>query len=231
MIVYLNVEKENVEVFSEQGKKVYFFDEIDFLLDDIGNKQCRYVTNIMDTDIKTVIDTVKSIKPNASLSGSLDDMDSNVNFLHSTTPGVLNISVGDGVISFYGVGDCKILDERLYAMIKDSFDLRQMIKQGRLEIITETEMRKYVRVSTREQAKKDRKWAQKEAKEIDSIIVNNDVPGSALDAVENMFTGNSDPDDIVVVDLNEGSTPAGQTPRQITDEDIRSGRVDPGELV
>lgn len=219
MLVYVDVKTQKVQVYSEKGLQEYHFDEIEYLADDLGNAKCQYVTNIMNADIGAVIETVKACAPNNAVSSSLDSLDADVRFVHSTIAGVLQIPVGEGkVISFNGPGDCKVLDEDLYNLIKNSFNVRQMLKQGKLEIITEQEMRKYVRKSNRERAKTKRRFAQKD-QQMKSLIIGDGTPGSAERLAEGMFDGDDGPD---IMDIS-GDDEAGP----ITEEALRSGSVDP----
>ena len=193
IIVFINPDKKNILVCNGKNIDIYDFDDADIFLEDYKGKKCTYVTDVVETTIEEVVSLVEEIVGH----DELQEADNKTHFIHSTREGTLLIP--DTNIALRGPGECKIFDHEMYKLVQDSFAIRQLIRKGILEIITNAQMKKIVK-STRRENKKlfDRQQKSKERKdrELDAMLVDTGV--KAVDAIDTIFDndGENEADEI-----------------------------------
>jgi len=147
MIVLLDTKTLTIKIYSESGMKSISFDQVDLLKTMLKNNKIIYVTNVIITDVDSIIQTVNSLSQQRSerLKKAGEPM-----FLRSTLPGPLNIpgirnkTTGKKeALSFFGPFDGKLLDEIARDFGKDVFKtnstLRKLLQSGKLQILGESE--------------------------------------------------------------------------------------------
>jgi hypothetical protein len=228
MIILIDVGLQLIKFYKDDGVEIYEFSEVDDLVEEIGDKTVLYVTNAMEassTDISDLISQLNGYNINADDSGlGLNSLNEDIKFLHSTSGGTLHIQDVD--ITFHGPGDCKPLDEEMIELLKGSVVFRLLVQQGKIKVIDYNTMRRMSRKQQRKQSKNRKQIDAAKDKELDEILVNTSVPGSAEKAAEKMFDG---PSDIVETDITDSiiNDPLNNmTPEQI-DKAVKSGNLAP----
>ncbi len=228
MMVFLDQEKQMIRLYTEKGLENFEFDEVDDLAKVIGNKPVLYITNAIFTTSKLIVETVNGIiKQSAGQSGGdLDDMDQQTYYLQSLIKGVLHIQ--DINVTFEGPGDCKLIDEEMAELIKQSVVLRQMMKKNppMIRIVDYAEMRKSSRKQQRSKEKFQKIRQAAKDRELDSIIVKTDRPGSAEMLASGMFSGD---DDVPTTDITDSiiNDPTENMSEEELNEAIRLGKLAP----
>jgi len=221
MLVLLDIKEQKLHIYTKDGMEVLDFADIDELEDIAEGQDILYVTKATTTTYKKIEKLVTKISggnPNMSktMIDSFDELDGNVHFIHATGKGTIYISDAD--MTFRGPDDCKMFDEEMHKTLQESFQMRSMIKAGKLEVIDADQMRKIVRKEQRKKKKFAKVRQEKEAKDLDSIIVKNSEPGSAADLAEGMFS-DDDEDDPIVISEKE----LVQEEKQLSEDDILNG--------
>lgn len=194
MIVLVDQKNELITLYTEDGRDVFHFDDAQDFVDKVRYRKVLYITNAIETTANEVAKLVSN-----SATGDDNTNRDQQYFIRSTVRGVLHIQDID--LSFRGIGDCKPIDAELAELIQQSFQLKQMIKLGKVEIINEKQMRKVVRAAQKEELKKDEIRKKKEERELDSILVKDNV--RAEDIAGSMFEGEED-DDTLWLSTEEG---------------------------
>lgn len=228
MIVLIDIQNETLDLYTQKGCKVYPFSKLqDFVNDTIG-QSVLYVTNAMETNAKQIIELVTELTHgkyvvdiSVASEMNFNDMDDGILFIHSKTKGPLCIP--DLNMEFSSSGDFRELDDEMINTIKDSFTIRQLIKDKKIEILN----RKQMNVALQEYRKlishKDKLWKMKEAKELDSILIKD---GKAADIADKMFS--EDDDEVISVDIDTSSGEKEIDYGNLTEaewEKIRTGRL------
>lgn len=190
MIAFVNVEDMNVYIYNDNGVHIIPFNEIDDIYEIAGDKDIKYVTDVLETTADEIYNTVKNnFSEEISQLGEMGIDDSRDNkYIRSTSKGVLHIS--DAGISFQGQGDCKLIDGHMYKIINNSPVIQSMIKNKKLEIIGYSQMRKAIREANKELDKIEELKKEQERRSIDSIIVKDGI--SAEELAGRMFQDGDD---------------------------------------
>lgn len=213
MIVFVDMKMRRVNLYTDKGLEKFAFDEVTDLPEFIGKNKVLYVTGAVEASAEDIISLIASVAPEDV--GSDDD---GQYFLRSKAKSVLHIE--DIGITFNGPGDCKPVDEDLYELCESSFQLKQMIKIGKVEIINQRQMRKAVRECQKDIKRKDRLMKKKEEIELDSIIVNDNI--RAEDVAGMMFSNDNDNDTFALDVPQEGEEIKEKT---YSESDIRNGLI------
>jgi len=181
-----------------------------------------YVTAAIHTSGAEVANLVRSMSEGPATDAPTEPV-SQFYYLRSTAKGSCVISGTS--LSFTGPSDAKRLDEDLVQLIQNSDVLQNLIKQGRLEIISEHQFKQVCRDHQAYLSKRHKLEHLRDKKELDSILIQNDKPGSALEVA---IGGRPDPDDIVVTedmteDINKGRRSLEDlNPDDLTPEELAS---------
>ncbi len=214
--VFVNTKQRTIQVSDSKSVTIYPFEDVDVFLEDCQGKQCLYITNAVKTTVEEIVSLV------GQFSGEDEELniaDSKTNFIHSTKKGTL--VVPDSDIIFRGVGDCRVFDQDIYNLIEESFPIRQLLKQGILELITYSQMKKIVRDAKRANKKiLDKQKLSKEQRDraLDALLVDTGV--KAEDAVGNMFKGKGDDNSVKVLDITDEVK---TSEKDLSTEEIHSG--------
>lgn len=208
MIVFLNMERRAIELYTPTGMERFAFEEAPDLSDYIKGKNVLYVTGAVEATAADIVSLVADLEP-----GVAEDMNDGQYFLRSNVKGSLHLQDVD--LTFNGPGDCKPVDEDLALLVRDSFQIKEMLRSGKIEMVNSRQMRKAVRDAQKEIRRKDRLRKLKEQKELDSIIVSDGL--RAEDAAANMFDSADDDDvETIALDANEGD-------KELTEDEILKG--------
>jgi hypothetical protein len=210
MIVFIDQPKREVKLYSEKGIEVYELEEVDELVTKIGKKKVLYVYQAMEVTGAQISETVNGlIAATAGQRSELDELDSQTYYLQSQIKGVLHIQ--DINVTFDGFGDCKQIDEEMAGLIQESSVLRRLLKDQKVKIVDYGTMRR----ASKQQAKNREKFQKvrqaSKDRELDSIIVKTDRPGSAEMLASGMFEDGdvetTDITDSIINDPTEGMSP------------------------
>lgn len=196
MIVLLDVDSKAAIVYTDNGKRTIPFHQIDDMIDIVGRGNITYVTQGVETTAHDIVSTVKT-----SFGGWVESgvskaewdglgLDQETYFIHSTKPGPLYVE--DIGFSFNGKDDCRPLTDKMRKLIQKSALLKELIKNGHVEIINSSQMRKVVQ----EAQNKRKKWEQKRKQDEESRRKNN--PGGSSDDDDDGGVNNGD---IIEIDM------------------------------
>lgn len=220
-MVFVDTVTKKINVYTANGVEYLDFTEYEFLDEIIGNKAVLYVTDAVKTTSK---DIVASLAEAFGESDVAETVNSKRYFLHSTSKGVMNIPLDDNndkYLIFNSPSDCKFLDDKLYKLIQSSFNVQQMLKQNKIEIISEYEMKKLVRQSKKEEAAKLRR---NKGKHVDSTsgitveILDSNIKAEDAARGEHYSSSDGDADVIDLSNEKEGDT-------GLSEEEILSGKL------
>jgi len=178
MVVFVDVNKREVQIYDENGIQKIPFHDVHILRDIIGNKKINYVTNVLETTTEEVVKLVQGIsgqtvtsKTQRVISPDLETV-REATYLHSSSKGTLLVS--DINIKFDGFADCKAFDDNMKENIKKSPILRSLIKKGTVKIIGESQKNELISQWKKEMQKKiDQQSARDEA--LDNILMDGKV--------------------------------------------------------
>lgn len=157
MVVFVDVKTRQILIYNETGVRKIPFHDAHILTAIIGNQKINYVTNVMETTAPEVVDLVRGISGQKPLQNTqrviapdLAETVREATYLHSISKGTLLIPdmddkpapgekghVRQALIRFNGSGDCKLFDDDMKEKIKKSPLLRNLIKNGTIQIIGE----------------------------------------------------------------------------------------------
>lgn len=228
MIVFLEPDKQILRLYTEKGMEIFEFDEVDDLVKQIGKQKVLYITNAIETTGNMILETVNQmIKSSAGSSNNqFDELDQQTYYLQSLSKGVVHIQ--DINVTFEGPGDCKLIDEEMAELIQQSVILRQMMKKNppMIRIVDYAEMRKSSRKQQKNKEKFQKLRQAAKDRELDSIIVKTDRPGSAEMLASGMFSGDSD---VQTTDITDSiiNDPTENMTEEELNEAIRLGKLAP----
>ena len=183
MILFLNVNSNMIELYSEEGVVRIPFQNAGQLYNYVEeNSNILYITNAVQTTPVEVINMIKSMGVSVQ-----DDMpvDTGIKYLYSASEGTIYINE---FLKFEGQFDLKIIDEAMAQTIQTNPLLQQLIKNKKIGIIGERQRRKVMMHYKSSQEKKLEKQKQIDAG-LDSIIVQTSV----ADMVEGGIQDNDHP--------------------------------------
>lgn len=150
MIVILNQKSLLLTVYNNDGVHSIPFEQADILGEMVKDgEQVLYVTNAISTNVESVLATVGTLLGNRR--EQLRDAGETM-YLHSTLPGTLCIPdlynrvtrQKDDYILFANIKDAKPLKQIARDFGKDIFQtnriMKSLLKEGKLQVITETEL-------------------------------------------------------------------------------------------
>lgn len=204
MIVLLDMDNKVLNLYNEDGINKINFSNIEDIYNYISSEEkVIYVTNFMETNLSSIVKTVSSIVGKVINTS----FDSDFKYLHSTCKGPLNIPDPNAkpgseavIINFVDKYDLKILDDHMENKIKTTPILMNSIRSGKIEIINEIQKNKILAGERKEKINKQKKQDKKE-KTLESVIIKNSAPGSAVASIDNVFEDKDD--DIITIDFTK----------------------------
>jgi hypothetical protein len=191
MIVLIDQDNGIIKLYTDKGLETFELDEVDDLVKLIGKKKVQWITNFVEASGPQILETVNGlIAQGAGQQSGFDNMDSQTFYLQSNKNGILHIQ--DVNITFEGPGDCRLLDEEIYQCIQESAVLRALLRDKVVSIVDYATMKKASRKQQRQKSKFQKLRQSSKDKDLDSIIIQSDRPGSALDLAAGMFSNDRD---------------------------------------
>lgn len=224
MILFIDINRQVLKFYSEAGLEEFEFDEVDDLVAKIGKKKVIYVTEFLDASGPQIAQTVNALISRGASSGnaSFDDLDNKTFYLQSCKQGVLHIQ--DIGVTFNGAGDCKQIDEEMAALIQESVVFRNLLKKGVVKIVDYTTMTKASRKQRRQQEKFQKVRQGAKDRDLDSIIVQTDRPGSAEAMASSLFS-KKDVEETDITDSIIHDPTANMSEAEIA-EAMRTGKIE-----
>jgi len=186
MIVFLNMKDHCLDIYTDTGCRHCNFSETETIKQLIGNERVIYVTKAIETTKKDVLDIVESLAK--TITKKMLRQDNGKSYLRSTSKGYVQIAEID--TTFKGPAHFVPIDEIFAKYGKDALqkpNMKAMIENGKLQIITASEMSKITKQCVKEQHKRQ---AMKD-QSLDDILVDGPVD-SYLNADEGGPAGHYD---------------------------------------
>lgn len=186
MIILVNNNEKMVYLYNEKGQVKIPFSDIYLIKDYMQDNNAYYITGATKVKAENIINLICSQSNNKTFPISKN------HYIHATTEGMIYIS--DINLKLEGKYDCKLLDEDMTNLIKESPLLNDSIKIGKIEIINEVQ-----RITLMQQFKlkqKDILFKQKQKDNaLDTIII--DKPARL--AVEEGITDKNDTEELDIL--------------------------------
>ena len=179
MIVFLNIEEENITIYGEKGSHIIPFSKINQIYSIIGNKDILYITDVTETNAQDIVELVlnitgQEIGPPPSVIDNLNIKeismvpDMGLQYIHSVNRGPFDIpdlnappEKYKSIIKFIDRYDIKLFDETFKEKMKKYPIINQCIKSGKLKIINENDKNELLKEKN-ENMKKKEKWISSE---------------------------------------------------------------------
>ena len=205
MIIFLNMKDHCLDVYTDTGCRHCNFSETETIKQLIGNERVIYVTKAIETTKKDVLDIVESLAK--TITKKMLEQNNGKSYIRSTLKGYMHVP--DIETTFTGPAHFVPIDEIFAKYGKDIFQknltLNSMIRNGKLQIITESEINKLTKQCVEEQQKRQDMKDQS----LDNILVEGPVD-SYLNADEGGAAGHYDAIEIDVKAVGgKGSTNEG----------------------
>jgi len=191
MMVFVDVENQQILIYSDDGTKKIPFQDAQVISQYIGNQTVSYITNVIETNSIDIINLIRDITGQKEVVSSVQT--NNNIYLHYKEDGT--ILIPDINIKFEGQSDCKLIDDEMKELIKQSSILQKLIKKEKVVVIGDYERQQLV-IQHKQEIKKEQKKKEKVEESLSSIIM--DKPVSDWDgSIEN-----NDHDGAETIDLN-----------------------------
>jgi len=175
IIIFLDINKQHIEIFNSNGSVIVPFSKIDTLKDINIDEPVYYITDAIETSIDEIINMVYSIEGVEEVTNKVNNQNnkiySNNQYIHSSEN--KNIIIDENFY-FRGRYDIKLIDDNLKKSIQSNKKVQQMINKGYLEIIDEQQKQKVLKEMLKEQEEKDKKQEEKD-KKIDEMVLDKPV--------------------------------------------------------
>lgn len=222
MLVLINKDNSEIEVYKEDGISVFGFDETEDLIKILGKQKVLYITGAIEATPDEILNTINQMYL-STIDGAEEEASQNTEkYLRSTITGVLHIE--DVAITFNGPGDCKLVDGEMRQLIEESTIFQNLIRRGKISIIDYTTMVRESRRHNRQSVKKSQEIQSSRDKQLDSILIESSRPGSALSAAENMFDKDDGGLDITEEITND---PTEKMSKEQLSEALKNGELAP----
>jgi len=197
MIVFLNMKDRCLDIYTDTGCRHCSFSETETIKQLIGNERVIYVTKAIETTKKDVLDIVGSLAK--TMTKKMLRQDNGKSYIRSTSKGYMHIDD----IEFRGPAHFISIDELFARYGKDALqkpNIDKMLKNGKLQIISESEINKITKQNLEDQQKRQ---AMKD-QSLDDILVDGTVD-SYLNGSSGGVDGHSDAIEIDVKGIGGGS--------------------------
>ena len=197
MLVFLNMKDNCLDIYTDSGCRHCCFSETETIKQLIGDKRVIYVTKAIETTKKDVLKIVGSLA--SSMNKKMMQQSEEKSYIRSTLKGYMQVQDLD--FTFEGPIHFISLDNFFSKYGKDIFQknetLNSMLKNGKLQILSETEMgkitNKYHEEQKHKQSIKD--------KSLDDMIIDGKVEDFDFDG-----TGPADFHDAIEIDVKAGGS-------------------------
>jgi len=198
MIVFLNMKDRCLDIYTDTGCRHCSFSETETIKQLIGNERVIYVTKAIETTKKDVLDIVESLAK--TMTKKMLKQDNGKSYIRSTSKGYMHI---DG-IEFRGPAHFIPIDDLFAKYGKDALqktNIDRMLKTGKLQIVSESEINKITKQSLEDQHKRQ----SMKDKSLDSILVDGPVD-SYLNESDGGVDGHYDAIEIDVKGIGGGGS-------------------------
>ena len=196
MIVFLNMGNGCLDIYTNEGKRQCLFSDIEAIKQIIGNEKVIYITSAQEATAQDVVEVIETVSSTIVKEAVQKDEKT---YLRTTSKGCMLIQELD--MKFNNPSHFVPLEELYERHGKDVFQehpvLKKMLKNGQLQIVTESQAAKirkdYFAGQKKRQSKQD--------KALDNIIVDrkiDDYIGTYEDEISS--TG----DDYIEIDVKPG---------------------------
>jgi hypothetical protein len=199
MIVFLNMKDHCLDIYTDTGCRHCSFSETETIKQLIGNERVIYVTKAIETTKKDVLDIVGSLAK--TMTKKMLRQDNGKSYIRSTSKGYMHIADID--ITFKGPAHFISIDDLFEKYGKDVLqkpNIDKLLRKGKLQIITESEINKITQQNLAEQQKRQ---AMKD-QSLDDILVDGPVD-SYLSGSDGGVDGHYDAIEIDVKGTGGGS--------------------------
>lgn len=139
MIVLLDINKQKLSLYREEGLIEIPFQEAATLPDYLEGKNVYYITNAIEVNAQDVIDMIRGLGVAVDVAEAASGGN---RYLCGMSDGTIYI---DENLKFEGKFDCKLIDEDLKQMIKMTPLLKTLIDNRKIKIIGENMKRKLMK--------------------------------------------------------------------------------------
>jgi hypothetical protein len=149
MVIFLDIKRQIVKIYTEHGIQTLEFDNINMLPDIMGGRKALYVTNAMTVSSEDIVSTIKGIKKQIVQkrvdSGEIMYL-RNATFGALTIPDLYNRATKEKEdLTFRSSTEAKVLNDFYRDYGKDIFEtspiMRNLLKNGKIQIVTEGELK------------------------------------------------------------------------------------------
>jgi hypothetical protein len=169
MIVLLDIEKQNINVYGANGITVLPFSQAQKLYSVIDSDTVYYVTNAMEVNVADILSLLKNmgveVKESAPLSLS------STRYVHAVKDGTVYI---DDSLKFEGKFDCKPYTDELSKIIKQNPTLQKLLEIKAIEVISE-HRRQALMQEFKTVLQKQKKMQKKADKRLDQMLLTTKV--------------------------------------------------------
>ncbi len=184
MILFLDVNKQEISLYKKDGITIIPFQNAGELSKYTENKEFLYISNAVKTTSQEVISMIKSMGVSVK-----EIKPEKLTYIHIAGEGVIPI---DDKLRFRGKYDAHPLTKELIQKIKSTPLLTQLVKSGKLEMITSSRRKKL-----------EEERVRKEDEKIGGILVD----GTVDDFIEGKDNKHGDAE---VIDLAVGASSTGK---------------------
>lgn len=200
MIVFLKIDEQIIEIYTDSGKKIFNFEDVNKLYEYVDNEKVYYITNATETDVKSIVSLIESVGVKVKPVNPI--FLSNKKYIHSISNGTIIISED---IKFNGKYDIKDYDEEMIKNVDEFPLLKTLIEKNKIEIIGESKKYQILKDFKEEMNKKKEKQKKVDEK-IDSIILKKSV--ADYDGMDEDEDGGEDENVIdITSDVNSNRNP------------------------
>jgi hypothetical protein len=211
MIVFLDIDKKTVTLYSESGSQTVDFDNIE-VLETLSDGKVLYVTDAIDASAKEVVELVRSIAgqlPKTSVLSRIKNTGPTVIVASSNKSYIITDIDG---LKFSGVKDYKTIAQ-LKADYGDNFldrspQLQKHLKNKLLKMISLSEAEAAVKKFNDDHNRQKKRIQSKKDEELDSLIIDQKVD-KFLEGNEKGDGEETSADDPIEIDVTSGPSRGG----------------------
>ena len=187
MLILLNVEKQEINIYNKEGINILPFSQAQNLYNYLDDTTIYYITQAVEVNIQDIFTTLNQI--GVSIDESIEP-DSSNRYIHTTQTGTLYI---DDTLKFKGKFDCRFYTPELEKIIQLNPTAQKLIQKKQIEIINESRKNSLMR-EFKESINKLEKKQKKVDEKLDQMILDTKVAD---------FDPEESKDDIISIDITE----------------------------
>ena len=193
MIILLDVNKQIIHLYNQDGISEIPFSQVAEIIDYVGQESIYYVTKAIEANAEDIINLIKSMGIKVD-SGSM--LLSGNKYIHAVSEGTVYIADG---LKFEGKFDCQLFDEEMKQIIEKTPILQELINRKKIEIIREVKKNHLLKAFKNSQ-KKQVELKKKSDEKLEGIILQTRVDD---------YEGIPDDSDAIVIELGQDASPVG----------------------